>query len=352
MLNPLSMIQEKPYSAEDAEWDDFVTQHPHGSFLQLNQWGKLKNQFGWQAHRVWVRDQGKLVAGAQILFKSAAWGLFRIAYIPHGPLVDWNNEPLVTILFNQIDWAMFNHRASLLKMEPMLWQHETPQWETLCQKKQWRTNADKIQPPRTMIIDVTRSDEEILAAMKPKTRYNIRLAEKKGVTVREGTVADIGTFAKLLAVTGERNEFGVHSADYYLKAYQLFQPRGEAALLLAEHEGVALAAIFLVRCGAQAVYLAGASSNEGRNLMPTYAIQWAGIQWAKKHHCQWYDMWGLPDHPLEELEEQFENRDDGLWGVYRFKRGWGGNVVRTVGCADKVYNSLFYKLYQRRRAKL
>ena len=133
-------------------------------------------------------------------------------------------------------------------------------------------------------------------------------------------------------------------------AYEIFSPTGDVVLLLAEYEGKPLAGVMIFKCGKQASYLYGASNSEERNRMPTYAIQWAAIQWSKAQGCTSYDMWGLPDADAEELEAQFKEKSDGLWGVYRFKRGFNGKVARTVGCADKVYNDLVYRLYKRRRA--
>lgn len=351
MFKDLFQLGEQPYTDADAEWDDFIAGHPHGSILQTTHWARLKGRFGWRSYRVWVRDQGKLTAGAQLLFRSRAWGLLRIGYLPHGPLVDWDNAELANVLFNQIDWAVWEHRAGLLKIEPLLWQDDLDegQWQALCARHELVTPTDTVQPPRTMLLDLTQSEEALLAAMKPKTRYNIRLAERKEVTVREGTAADLPAFTRLMQTTGQRNAFGVHSPDYYRAAFELFAPEGHAALWLAEFNGRPLAGVMVFKWGRRASYLFGGSSDEERQRMPSYAAQWAAVRWAKQQGCIAYDLWGVPDAEPDELEAQFEQRDDGLWGVYRFKRGWGGRIARTVGCADKVYNDLVYRLYRRQR---
>jgi lipid II:glycine glycyltransferase (peptidoglycan interpeptide bridge formation enzyme) len=185
--------------------------------------------------------------------------------------------------------------------------------------------------------------------MKQKTRYNIRLAEKKGVTVRQGGPDDLPLFTRLMQITGERDAFGIHEPRYYRTAYNLFAPTDEVALFIAEYEGKPLAGLMAFAVGQTAAYLYGASSNEERQRMPTYAVQCAAIQWAKEKGCHWYDLWGVPDAPEDELEANFNDRSDGLWGVYRFKRGFGGKLRRTVGAADRPYNSLVYRLYQWRR---
>lgn len=205
-----------------------------------------------------------------------------------------------------------------------------------------------IQPPRSMIVDIKGSEDEILARMKQKTRYNIRLAEKKGVTVRAWD--DIPAFHKMMQSTGARDNFGVHSLAYYRRAYELFHPTGMAELLVAEYEGRPLAALMVFRHGKRAWYVYGASTDEERNRMPTYLLQWEAMRWARARGCEEYDLWGVPDEDEAILEAGFETRHDGLWGVYRFKRGFGGKLKRAMQAVDRVYNPFLYRLYLWRMA--
>ena len=356
--NPFSMVAkmfelgEQPYSEADAEWDSFVAAHPRGSLLQTTSWARLKSRFGWSTQRVWMRRDGRLVGGAQVLFRSVALGIVKLGYVPHGPLVDWHDAEQVDVLFNHIDQAAYERGAGIVKIEPRIWQEEmgAGEWEALYRRHGCVPSPDTIQPPRTVVIDLRPSEDEILARMKQKTRYNIRLAEKKGVTVREGGAEDLLAFNRLMRVTGERDKFGVHDSNYYRAAYELFAPHS-AALWLAEFEGRPLAGVMVFASGNSAAYLYGASSNEERQRMPAYAVQWAAMRWAKARGCTTYDMWGVPDATEEELEANFADRQDGLWPVYRFKRGFGGEVKRTVGAADRVYNQLLHRLYSRRRGR-
>ena len=176
--------------------------------------------------------------------------------------------------------------------------------------------------------------------MKPKCRYNIRLAEKKGVTVRAWD--DIPAFHEMMTVTGGRDNFGVHSLEYYQRAYELFHPKGTCELLVAEYEGKPLASLMVFANGKRAWYVYGASNDQERNRMPTYLLQWEAIRWAKARGCEEYDLWGVPDENEEILEANFETRHDGLWGVYRFKRGFGGQLKRAAQALDRVYNPLLY----------
>ena len=345
-------LSEQPYSEADAEWDAFVAAHPRGSLLQTTNWARLKSRFGWTSQRVWMRRDGRLVGGAQVLFRSVALGIIKLGYVPHGPLVDWHDPEQVDVLFNHIDQAAYGRGAGIVKIEPRIWQDEMNQeeWEALYRRHGCVSSPDTIQPPRTVVIDLRPSEEEILARMKQKTRYNIRLAEKKGITVREGTAEDLPAFNRLMRLTGERDNFGVHDSNYYRAAFEIFAPHS-AALWLAEFEGRPLAGVMVFASGSSAAYLYGASSSEERQRMPAYAAQWAAMRWAKARGCITYDMWGVPDAPEEELEANFADRQDGLWPVYRFKRGFGGEVKRTVGAADRVYNQLLHRLYSRQRGR-
>jgi len=351
MTANLFELTEQPYTEEDAEWDAFVAAHPNGSILQTTAWAALKNKFNWKSQRVWMRKDGKLVAGAQILFRSKALGLIKIGYIPHGPLVDWQNDEQVEVLLNQIDHACYQRRAGLVKMEPLLWQADMPKdnWVSLCEKHEIEPNTDTIQPPNTVVIDLQSELDDIMKRMKSKTRYNIRLSGRKDIVVRQGSSEDIHIFNGLMQVTGQRDGFGIHDPMYYKTAFDLFAPDGHLALFIAEFEDRPLAAIMVSAFGNKAIYLYGASSNEERQRMPTYALQWQAIQWAKEQGCTSYDLWGIPDATQEELEAGFAERHDGLWGVYRAKRGYGGEVKRTVGAADRIYNKNVQKLYQWRR---
>lgn len=354
-LDQMFELGEAPYTEADEKWDAFVKKHPHGSLLQTAIWARLKSRFGWTSKRVTVKEEGQIVAGAQMLFKSYAWGTIKIAYIPHGPLVDWNNQELVDVLFNQIDTAAWQDRASIVKFEPLIWadDFDAADFDRVNHTLNNATPTDSIQPPRTVRIDISKTEEEILAAMKQKTRYNIRLSAKKGVTIRRGTRHDLPMFNQMMFLTSKRNGFGVHDPKYYEVAYDQFNEfaPGSVALFIAEKDGEPLAGVMVFAWGKQGSYLYGASGNTGRELMPTYGVQWEAIKWAKAQGCTYYDMWGVPDYDKEHLEANFQGKNEGLWGVYRFKRGWGGDLIRTVGPADRVYNNLTYRIYKWRRGK-
>ncbi len=336
----------KPITPSDADWDAFVEAHPDAHILQTAAWGALKSAFGWSAARVALADAGgRIAAGAQVLYRALPLRLGTIAYAPRGPLVDWDDAPQVRALLATLDAVARRRRAVLLKIEPSL--PDAPAAAGRLASLGFRSSPQTVQPPRTVVIDIAPDEEAILAAMKQKTRYNIRLSFRKGVTVREGGVADLPSFNAMMQATGARDGFGVHAPGYYKLAYDLFAPAGRAALLIASYAGEDLAGVMVFALGRTAWYFYGASSDAHRNLMATYAAQWEAIRWARARGCTIYDLWGVPDADEATLEAGFETRNDGLWGVYRFKRGFGGRLARTAGAWDRVYSPLLYAVYCR-----
>ncbi|HEX2619510.1 MAG TPA: peptidoglycan bridge formation glycyltransferase FemA/FemB family protein [Phototrophicaceae bacterium] len=326
------------------EWDAFVQHQPRAHTLQLSAWGELKHAYGWQVVRVALQDEaGVIVAGAQVLLKMLPFHFSTMGYIPMGPYV--TDDLQYPALWDALRRHLIrHHRTAFIKIEPGIF---TP-GETVPDWSQWgfTESPQTIQPPRTVLIDITGSEEAILARMNQGTRRKIRQSiDKNGIRYYEGSRADVAKFNALMQTTGDRNEFGVHEPAYYERAYDLFVP-GHATLLLAEHEGDTLAGIMVFATGQTACYLYGASSNDKRNLMASYGIQWQAIQWARARGCTTYDLWGIPDEDEATLEAQFQTRSDGLWGVYGFKRGWGGQVVRSQGTWDCGYIPLFYQAYK------
>ena len=299
----------------------------------MGEWGELKNNFGWKPVRLLLNNE----VGAQILFRRLPLGL-TLGYIPKLAF-SFQQVAISKDFWREVDSVCKKNHAIFLKIEPDLWEDQSPEiWHMTL-----RTSPHNIQPPRTITISIKEDDEQILARMKPKCRYNIRLAEKKGITVRAWD--DIPAFHEMMTVTGGRDKFGVHSKEYYQRAYELFHPKGTCELLVAEFEGKPLASLMVFANGKRAWYVYGASNDQERNRMPTYLLQWEAVRWAKARGCDEYDLWGVPDENEETLEAQFESRHDGLWGVYRFKRGFGGEVKRAAQALDRVYNPLLYWAY-------
>ena len=305
--------------------------------LQSPYWTTFKSQFGWSSQTLQLPDSSQ---PAQILFKRLPLG-FNVAYVPKGPAIDCNNSLAVNQSLTALKRFAKQRGTLFLKIEADA--GDSPSLNSLFRQAEF-VPGKSVQPQATVIIDIKPPEAAILAAMKSKTRYNIRLAARKGVTVRQGGLADLPIFAQLSQLTARRDGFAAHPLAYYQAALQQFPPQ-HRALLLAEFEGKALAGLIVFAWEDRAYYLYGASGNEHRNKMPAYLLQWEAIKWAKAQNCRSYDMWGIPNAPVKTLEAEFTQRQDGLWGVYRFKRGFGGKVVYSLPAYDYVYNRPLYALF-------
>jgi len=312
------------------EWKAYLTEHPEAHLLQTTQWGELKSPYGWDIEHLKVDD-----CGAQVLFRRFPLGL-TLAYIPKGPVGEW-----LPTLLPQLDALCRQRRAFVLKIEPDAdWD---PNLADRMRAHGFKPSHHNIQPRQTLTVNLQGDEEQILGRMHQKTRYNVRLASRKGVTVRPWD--DLEGFGRMIHETAARDRFGAHISAYYQRAYGLFHPSGACQIFVAEYEGLPLAALMIFARGNRAWYFYGASTTEHRNLMPTYLLQWEAMRWARSRGCTQYDLWGVPDESLETLEAEFTTRRDGLWGVYRFKRGFGGKLVRSAGAWDRPYNRPLYWIY-------
>jgi peptidoglycan pentaglycine glycine transferase (the first glycine) len=339
----------------DAEgWDRALLALPNPHILQSWAWGELKSGHGWSATRLLFEEGSRTVAAASILKRRLPRLPVSILYVPKGPALDWADAGLAGRILAELERVARQQRALLLKIDPDLYYPGlTPpisprpdcalDTARLLTARGWRFSDEQIQFRNTLLLDLTRSEDELLAAMKQKTRYNVRLAARRGVRVRSGSSADLGPFYRLYAETAQRDGFIIRPPDYYRDAWGRFLDEGArggalaaAHLLLAEVEGEPIAGLILFLFGPTAWYMYGASSDRRRDLMPNHLLQWEAIRLARSLGCRLYDLWGAP----ERLDES-----DPMWGVVHFKQGLGGELVRGLGAWDYPANRLGYRLY-------
>lgn len=305
-------------------WDAALLALPAPHLLQSWAWGELKSRWGWTAERWLLRSAaGVPCAAVQVLTRRMSRLPVCVLYAPRGPLAA-DDEAFDAAL------ALLEQRA---RAKRAIWvkadgdpssADALDRRRALLAARGWRYSSTQVQFRNTMHTDLRRSDEALLAAMKPKTRYNVRLAEKRGVQVR--IVAPIGDAdARLLyamyAETARRDGFAIRQAAYYADVWRTMN----GAAFIAEREGQALAGLVLLRFGDRAWYFYGMSRSVGREHMPNYLLQWAAMRWARDQGCAVYDWWGAPDARDER---------DPLWGVYRFKEGFGARFVEGLGAWD------------------
>ena len=291
-----------------------------------------------------------LILKRQIISNGFAARL-SILYSPKGPLFDWTNGPLRNRVLNDLQSFAKKQGAIFLKIDPdVRLGTGVPQGEddvldnvgqaaiSELQRRGWGYSSDQIQFKNTVLIDLNPSEEELLARMKQKTRYNVRLAEKKGVVVRVGTKDDLPVLYKMYADTSVRDGFVIRDEGYYQTVWNLFMNSSDPTCepLIAEVDGEPIAAIFVFTFSGCAYYVYGMSRDRHREKMPTYLLQLEAMKRAKAEDCTVYDLWGAPD---------VFDESDSMWGVYRFKEGLGGKVVRTLGAWDFAPSPLWYKMY-------
>lgn len=335
------------------EWDAFVSSSPVGHVLQSWNWGEFKREYGWTPVRIGAYEHGELRGAAQVLLRSV--GGLSMAYVARGPVCPPDDLDLFDALLQGVHSLARKRHSIFLKLEPNL-----PTGTALERQLASRgciKSPHTVQARATLMIDLTGGDEAVLARMKGKTRYNIRLAEKRGVVVRCASSGDdLAQFHRLMVETGLRDGFPVRSLAYYRDVLDRFRRDGQAELLMAEFNGEVVAGIMAFAYGPEGLYMYGASSNEHRREMPTYLLQWRAMQWCVSRGCTRYDMWGIPEQVAEGTDEREEldrkNVRSGLWGVYRFKQGFGGEAIRYIGAFDYPYIRPLYLAWSRlRRSK-
>ena len=342
--------------AERAAWNEALRVLPCAHILQTWEWGAFKQrETGWTPARLaWRSGDGAIVAAASILTRRI--GPLRVMYAPKGPALDYTDLETARAVLDTLEEMARRRRAVWLKIDPDVVAgigipggadpdrppHDDPAGQAvldLLRARGWRFSASQVQFRNTIALDLTQPEEAILAGMSQSTRRKVRAASKKGVTVRvAASEDDLRTLYALYTVTGERQGFLVRPAAYYREAWARFIEAGLATAFLAEWEGQPLAGLVLFHFGPKAWYFYGMSSNDERQRMPTYLLQWEAIRWAKAHGYPVYDFWGAPDVFAE---------DDPMWGVYRFKDGFGGTVVRHIGAWDYAPFPALYWVYER-----
>ncbi|MCQ2595248.1 MAG: peptidoglycan bridge formation glycyltransferase FemA/FemB family protein [Treponemataceae bacterium] len=374
-------------------WQNVTISNPH--FLQSDFWAGFKSNHGWKSYKFEVSLQNSQyfkngIYPLQVLVRSIK-GLFNVAYVPLALyLAENNNETPCNLdlfiapktenieniknaeaetesesskcntpadIYNdkieeylsivqksaQLVKKYIPSRTIFIRFDPPLRYFEPlqkQQFTKLCKKTGFKKPASDIQPPDTVILNLSPDAETLLASMKNKWRYNIRLAQKKGVVVNRFGAEAIDDFYKLYIETSKRDGIALHSKNYYKDLFECAQninaenvnEKPQVSLYMASFEGENLAAIITLFTKNQAIYLYGASSNSHRNLMPAYLLQWQAIQDAKNHGCQSYDFYGIPptddeSHPMH--------------GLYRFKTGFGGEIVHRTGSMDVNLSPLY-----------
>lgn len=330
---------------EKERYNHFVAHHPRGHFLQLWEWGQVKKGMGWEPLPLILEEDGEIKGALLILKRRLPVPLLQrcIFYSPRGPVVDGENQAMCQALFNGAARVAQEHRAIFLKIDPDV-KSEREDFQAILKacgfhKNETGLDFEGVQPNFVFRLNITPSEVKLLEGMHSKWRYNIRLAKKKGVTIRPAeNKEDLQTFYAILQETAERDRFLVRGYEYFEWIWDHMVENGYARVFVGEYEGQAIAATLAMIVGDKAWYLYGASSNQYRNVMPNYLIQWEMIRWARERGCSLYDFRGVSG----DLDE-----NNPLYGLYRFKKGFNGEFTAFVGEWDRVFSPFFYWLWTR-----
>ena len=385
--NLLSMqtIQFKENQKES--WNEFVAENNSESFLQSWEWGSFQKSLGRKIWRIGIVEDESLSGGKSENIKyqisNIKFNLLAVAlivkqdlpfgrsyfYCPRGPVIKISNikyqeSKILEILFGEIKKIGKKEKSLFLRIDPPIGCNRREQaclFSTIRIKK----SPNEIQPRNTLILDITKSEEELLKEMKQKTRYNIRLAERKGVKIINTKYQIPNTkyfkeFWELVKETSQRDKFSSHNKNYYWKILEIGtqdtrsnnqkNTNNQAAknkkylqvkLYLAEYDHKIIAANIVLYFGDMAVYLHGASSNEYRNVMAPYFLQWRQIMDAKKAGCKRYDFWGVSS----DTECPRWGHSVSWGGITKFKKGFGGYEKNYIGAYDLIFDNIGYPIY-------
>ncbi len=342
-----------------------LTETLSNSFLQTDYWAEFKSLYGWKYLRFYCTSEADCQQFPPfiltVLFRSIS-GFGTLCYIPGGPDVECVDQAVQVHLLETISNQLrpYLPRDAICIRYDTLWSSSEKITDTedaasttfnrLVLKSTFLRKAESdIQPPDTVILDLTFPEDQLLANMKSKCRYNCKLGQKKGLIIRridkpEDQSSSLNVFYSLYQETAKRDGIAIHSKDYYQDLFSIVNSRSISApemrasirLYIAEHESMPLAAIIVLYSNNEAVYLYGASSNNKRNLMPAYALQWQAIRDARLAGCKKYDLYGIPptndpSHPMH--------------GLYRFKTGFGGMILHRPGSYDYPLNAARYSIF-------
>ena len=332
----MRLLEEK----DKEEYKKFLESHDRCNFQQSLEWGNVKTS--WKNEVVLTKDaNGKITGAISVLIrKIPVFGNFM--YVSRGPICDIHDEKILKELTDGLKELAKKYKAFTLRMEPDIKSNDE-EFKNLVRKLGFKINdtgkkfSDGVQPRYVFRLDIKgKTEEEIFAEFHQKTRYNVRLAGKKGIEIREGTREDLKDFHKIMMVTGKRDDFMIRPLEYFEKMYDCLAPN-HLKLMMAYYEGKPISGIIDIIYGNKVWYLYGASSNEHRNLMPNYLLQWNMIKYSIEQGKDMYDFRGVTG---------IVDEKDPHYGLYRFKKGFNAEFTEFVGEVYINFQALKYRLYK------
>ena len=327
-------------NSEKEELKNFLQNNPKTNFMQSPEWAKVKTE--WKNEFIIVKDENGNIKGTMsiLLRKTPIFGRY-IMYAPRGLVCDVHDKETLKKLTEKSTEIAKKYKAFIFRLDPDVLQSDE-EFKNIIKELGYKTKKNikdinqVIQPKYVFRLDVkNKTEEELLKSFESKTRYNIRLATKKGVTTRVGTRDDLKIFYDIMKTTGSRDDFFIRPLSYFQKIYDSMGPE-HVRLIIAEYENEPIAAVLPILYGNKVWYLYGGSSNKHRNLMPNYLLQWEMIKWALENKCDWYDFSGVSG---------FKSENDPQYGVYKFKKGFNPVFIEFIDEMYIVYNPFINAIF-------
>jgi lipid II:glycine glycyltransferase (peptidoglycan interpeptide bridge formation enzyme) len=325
------------------QWNTFLWTHPQGHLLQSYDWSELHESLGSTVHRLGAFKNDHLVGTMMlsishlpipILGKYSTW-----LYCTRGPALLNNDIAIFKALLSQVHRIAASIHAVVLKIEPnILADDALDKWQEVYSTCGFQVNPIAIHGRRSWVLDIRPDEEQLLAGCSKTWRRYIRQGERQGLEIREAqTDEDFDEFYRLLVLTSQRDNFFIHSKEYHREMYQRYARQGNSVIFLASYQGKLVAARMVIRFGDTCIYMYGASDTEDRSVPNTHLVQYRCIQWAKAQGCSTFDFRVIPDN----LDENTE-----MYGVYYYKKGFGGFSRLHMQTQDYVYNPIIYRLWR------
>ena len=332
----MRLLEEK----DKQEYKKFLESHDRCNFQQSLEWGEVKTS--WKKEVILSEDKDGNIRGSLCVWIRKIPIFGNIMYSARGPVCDLYDEDIIKDLRDGADLLAKKYNAFVLRVEPDILKTDE-KFRSIITKNGFKIKddskdfKDEIQPRFVFRLDLKgKTEDQVFAEFHQKTRYNVRLATKKGVVIKEGTRDDLKEFHKIMIETGERDNFIIRSLEYFEKMYDEMAPN-HMKLLMAYHEDKPISGIIPIMYGNKVWYLYGASSNSHRNLMPNYLLQWTMIQEAIKRGADMYDFRGVSG-VVDESHPQY--------GLYRFKKGFNADFTEFIGEIYIPYKPLVYRMYK------
>lgn len=338
----------KSYNIKAPHWDDFLKEVSGAHYFQSSLWAEIYASIGWRVGRVLVRQNKRIVAGAQVLFKPMS-SIAAVGYIPKGPIFKIDDPVLIETLFTELSNLAQDNRIWLLAIQPPI---NSSDW--LYQLQDFKFCPSKIEmgPIATLLIDLKSDLETILGHMKPRTRYNIRLSSRTGIHVREGTARDIESYYKLVQATASRQQFSIYSKRYFKKIWEVLEPHGQIKLFLSDYKGNVVSAQLVVVFRDTVVNKLSVWSGEFAKLKANEAVYWYAICWSKKHGYSYFDLEGINPNAARSILHNKPIPKALHQSVTSFKVGFGGNVMLLPGVYEHICNQELRLIYKNARQEI